>query len=266
MNIWIYYVKGYYPYAWFDDISKRKHKGLPPIEAFESKLSQKTLKPEENTHAVNVYNKLNCETFEDYHMAYLKCDVLLLADVFENFRITSLETYELDPSHYLSAPALAWDALLYLSGVELELISDLEMLDMIERQKRGGLCFVGSKRHVKATNKYLDNYDSSKPSNYIMYWDANNLYGYTMCKHLPIGGHKWSDISIIDVLNTSDTNDVGYRLEIDFSYPEEIHDDLKGFVPTPENIKSNIERLSDFQKEIGLETGTIKYNEKNRRI
>ena len=88
-------------------------------------------------------------------MAYLNCDVLLLADVFENFRITSLETYELDPSHYLSAPALAWDALLYLSGVELELISDLEMIDMIERQKRGGLCFVGSKRHEKANNKYL---------------------------------------------------------------------------------------------------------------
>ena len=208
--------KGYYPYEWFDDISKMKHKGLPPIEAFESKLSQKTLKPEEYAHAINVYNKLNCETFEDYHMAYLNCDVLLLADVFENFRITSLETYELDPSHYLSAPALAWDALLYLSGVELELISDLEMLDMIERQKRGGLCFVGSKRHEKANNKYLDNYDSSKPSNYIMYWDANALYGGTMCKHLPIGGHKWSDISIIDVLNTSDANDVGYRLEIDF--------------------------------------------------
>ena len=90
-------------------------------------------------------------------------------------------------------------------------------------------------------NKYLDNYDSSKPSNYIMNWDANALYGGTMCKHLPIGGHKWSDISITDVLNTSDTNDVGYRLEIDFSYPEEIHDDLKEFVPAPENIKSNIE-------------------------
>ena len=75
-------------------------------------LVKKQLKPEEYEHAINVYNKLNCAIFEDYHMTYLNCDVLLLADVFENFRITSLETYELDPAHYFSAPAIAWDALL----------------------------------------------------------------------------------------------------------------------------------------------------------
>ena len=83
-------------------------------------------------------------------MTYLKCDVLLLADVFENFRRTCLNYYELDPANYITAPALSWDAMLKMTKMELELIHDPKILDIIERQKRGGLTFVGSKRHVKA--------------------------------------------------------------------------------------------------------------------
>ncbi|MFM7980491.1 MAG: hypothetical protein ACKPKO_14350, partial [Candidatus Fonsibacter sp.] len=92
-------------------------------------------------------------------MGYLKCDVLLLADVFENFRKTCTEYYKLDPSNYLTAPGLAWDAMLLQKKVKLDLINDVDMLSMIERQKRGGLCFVGSKRYVKANNKYLPDYN-----------------------------------------------------------------------------------------------------------
>jgi hypothetical protein len=99
------------------------------------------------------HNKLKCKTFEDYHNAYLKSDVHLLADIFENFRKISLQHYELDPLNYISAPSLAWDAMLVKTGIELELISDVKMLEMIERQKRGGLCFVGSKRHCVANNE-----------------------------------------------------------------------------------------------------------------
>ena len=81
---------------------------------------------------------------------------LLLADVFENFRKTCIEYYHLDPSNYISAPSLAWDAMLLMTNIELDLITDLEMLEMIEKMKRGGLCFVGSQRHVEANNHYLD--------------------------------------------------------------------------------------------------------------
>jgi hypothetical protein len=95
-----------------------------------------------------------------------------------------------------------------------------------------------------------------------VYWDANNLYGYTMCKHLPIGGHKFKDKPIIEVLNTSDINDKGYTVKLDFSYPEEIHDELKEYPPAPENIAPYIEWFSNYQVEVGLETGAIKYNEK----
>ena len=182
--------KGHYPYEWVDDPSKLKHKGIPPIEAFYSKLTQKRLTREEYKHVIRVYIALGCKIFEDYHIAYLKCDDLLLADVFEKFRKSSMEYYNLDPANYISAPGLAWDAMLLKTNIKLELVTDIEVLKMYENMKRGGLCFVGSKRHVKANNKYLENYDDKQDSTYIMYWDANNLYGFAMCQYLPYKGFK----------------------------------------------------------------------------
>jgi hypothetical protein len=177
--------KGMYPYEWMDDISKMNHVGLPPKETFYSKLSQTSISDKDYTHCQTVYEKLKCKTFRDYHMAYLKTDVLLLADVFENFRKTCFEYYGLDPANYISSPGLAWDAMLLKTNVNLELISDLKVLDIMERCKRGGLTFVGSKRHVVANNKYMENYDDKQDSNYIMYLDANNLYGWAMSQNLP---------------------------------------------------------------------------------
>jgi hypothetical protein len=134
--------KGIYPYEWFDDEDKFNYEGLPTKEEFYSKLSQCGPNDEDYKHACNVYKELNCEKFKDYHDAYLRTDVLLLADVFENFRQTCYKCYGLDPANYVSCPGLAWDAMLLKTGIKLELITDLEILDMIERQKRGGLCFV----------------------------------------------------------------------------------------------------------------------------
>ena len=121
----------------------------------------------------------------DYHSIYLKTDVLLLAGVFENFRKTCSDYYQLDPANYMSAPSLAWDAMLLLTDIKLELITDTKMLDMAERQKRGGLCFVGSERYVKANNPYVADYKPEEPNNYLMYWDANHLCGWAMSQHLP---------------------------------------------------------------------------------
>jgi hypothetical protein len=170
--------KGFCPYEWMDDISKMDFVGLPPKEAFYSKLSQESISEKDYKHSQTVYEKLKCKTFRDYHMAYLKTDVLLLADVFENFRKTCFEYYGLDPSNYISSPGLAWDAMLLKTNVNLELISDLKVLDIMERCKRGGLTFVGSKRHVVANNKHMENYDQTKESNYIMYLDNFNPEKY----------------------------------------------------------------------------------------
>lgn len=118
-------------------------------------------------------------------MTYLKCDVLRLADVFENFKKTCVAYYKLDPAGHLTSPSLAWDAMLLQTKVELELINNVDMLSMIEKQKRGGLCDVGSKRHVQANNKYIEDYKPAEDSNYLVYWDANNLYGWAMSQNVP---------------------------------------------------------------------------------
>jgi hypothetical protein len=81
----------------------------------------------------------------------------------------------LDPANYLTCPSFAWDALLKMTGKKCGQISGGEILGIVERQKRGGLCFVGSKRHVEANNKFVEGFDADKSYNYLMYWDANNL-------------------------------------------------------------------------------------------
>ena len=98
---------------------------------------------------------------------------------------TCINYDKLDRANYLSAPSSAWDAMLLLTNIELDLISDTKILATIERMKRGGLCFVGSNRYVKANNKYIEGFDPKKPSDFIMYWDANNLYGWAMSQALP---------------------------------------------------------------------------------
>jgi len=123
----------------------------------------------------------------------VKTDVALLADVSENFRNLCQEQYGLDPAHYYTSPGLSWDAFLKKTGVELELFTDLEMHLFLERGMRGGISMV-SKRYAKANNPLVSDYDPSKPNKYIMYLDADNLYGWAMSKPLPKRDFKWKRV------------------------------------------------------------------------
>ena len=129
-------------------------------------------------------------TIGDYRDLSLKTDFLLLADVFQKFTKTCLDYYELDPCHYFSSPELSWEAMLKMTGIKLDLISDTDMHLFIEKGMRGGISYV-SKRCSKANNRYMKCYDSSDESNLIMYLDANNLYGWAMNQYLPYSGFKW---------------------------------------------------------------------------
>ena len=125
---------------------------------------------------------------EDYHNLYNQVDILLLADVFENFRDICLKNYKLDPAHYHTAPGLAWDAALKVIKVKLELLSDMDTLLMVEKGIRGGVSMI-SNRYGKANNEYMgDRFDGKEPSKYITYLDVNNLYGWAMSKPLPTHG------------------------------------------------------------------------------
>ena len=129
-------------------------------------------------------------TMGDYHDLDLKTDVLLLADVFEKFINTNFSYYGLNTCHYFSSPGLSWDTMLKMTGIELELISDIDMHLFIEKRMTGGILYI-AKRHSKADNKYMKCYDSGKESKYITYLDANNLYGWAMSQYLPYSRFKW---------------------------------------------------------------------------
>ena len=243
--------KGFFPYEWLDSFERLNHQGLPPLKDFYSSLRKEGVSEEDYRHAQKVYTSMNCGSFKDYMLLYLKTDVLLLADVFSSFRDTCITYYKLDPANYLSAPALAWDAMLLKTGIELDQITDIRMLDFVEKMKRGGLCFVGSKRHVKANNKYLADFDMSKPSTYPMHWDANNLYGWAMSQVLPYRDLKFTRKSLEDVLATPDDAQEGYAVKCWLRFPRELHDKFKEFPPAPENLTPDMEWFSDYQREQG---------------
>ena len=146
--------KGVYPYDYVTSINKLKETKLPSKEDFYSKLYDEEISDKDYQHAIHVWKTFSCQTLQDYHDLYLKSDVLLLADVFENFRKTCLKHYKLDPCHYYTAPGLAWDACLKETKQELELLKDYDMLMMFEQGIRGGISHI-SKRYAEANNKYM---------------------------------------------------------------------------------------------------------------
>ena len=183
------------------------------------------------------------KTMKDYNDLYLKCDVLLLADVFEKIRNNSLKNYGLCPSHYLSALALSWDAILHMTKVELELIPDPDMDIIFEKGTRGGISHI-SNRYSKANNKYLKPYDPKQESKHIIYLDANNLYGYAMSNFLPTGGFKWIDPRVLFDLNKYTSNSSkGSVLKVDLECPKELRE-LHNDDPLPPDQKRNVVRLS----------------------
>ena len=156
----------------------------------------------------------------DYHDHYLKKDVLLLADVFEKFIGTCLKYYGLDPCHYFSSPGLSWDAMLKMTGVKLEKISDIDKYLFIEKGLRGGISYI-AKRYAKANNKYMNDYGSKKPSKFITYLDMNNFYGQGQSSYLCYGGFEWlKNVDGFDVNSISENGSIGYFLEVDLEYPD----------------------------------------------
>ena len=155
-----------------------------------------------------------------YHDHYLKKDVLLLPDVFEKFIDTCLKFYGLDPCHYFSSPGLSWDAMLKMTGMRLEKIVDIDMYLFIEKRLRGGISYI-AKRYAKSNNKYMKDYDPTKPSKYISYLDMNNLYGWAMSRYLLYGGFKWlKNVDNFDENSTSENSSIGYIIEVDQEYPD----------------------------------------------
>ena len=237
--------KGIYPYDYMDSFSKFNDTELPKREEFYSLLTDENISEDDYSHAGNVWNTFNLKNMGEYHDLYLKTDILLLVDVFENFRKTCLTYYGLDPLHYVTSPGLAWDAMLKMTKINLELITDIDMQLFIEKGLRGGICYIAH-RHAKANNKYMKNYDPSKVTCYIPYLDANNLYGWAMSQPLPYRNFKWIEADCV----IPKRKGIGHIYEVDLEYPKELHDLHNDYPCAAEKIKVTDDMLSDYCREI----------------
>ena len=138
--------KGIYPYDYMNGIEKFSEEKLPPKEEFYSKLNDCGISDDDHNHAKKVWKEFGVKNLGEYHDLYLKSDVLLLADVFEEFRNVCLENYSLDPAWYYTSPGLSWDALLKHSRVRLELLADVDVLLLFEKGIRGGVSMIPSQQ------------------------------------------------------------------------------------------------------------------------
>ena len=241
--------KGFYPYEYMDTIEKFNDPKPPPQNAFFSKLTGRGITKKNYKHVLNVWNTFKMKTFKDYHELYNVTDVLLLADVFENFRDLCLKIYGLDPVYYFTAPGLAWDACLKMTDIDLELLSDPDMLLMFEKGIRGGISMI-SNRYGEANNKYMrKGFNKNKPSKYLMYLDANNLYGGAMSEKLPTHGFKWLTGGEMEKLFNNQVVQVWEKtpciLEVDLEYPKNLHDLHNDYPFCPERVecKNRVEKL-----------------------
>ena len=244
--------KNVYPYDHMDSFERFTETQLPPKDAFYNRLKKEHISDEDYTHVKTVWSTLKMKTLGELHNHYVMTDVLLLADVFERFRDMTLSYYGIDACHYFTCPGLAWDAALKMTNVCLDLISDPLMYNFYEAGLRGGVSMI-SKRFSEANNPHVNNYDVKKDKTFLMYYDANNLYGGVMRMPLPTGMFRWlsdDEISNFDVHSILDDNKTGYTLEVDLSYPDELNDSHNCYPLAPEHKVVMAEELSPYNKKL----------------
>ena len=220
--------KGVYPYEYMDTWERFNEKLLPSKKDFQSNLNMEDISDIDYRHANNVFKVFKLENLVDYHDLYVQSDTLLLADVFHNFRDMCIKEYKLDS--------------LKKTNIELELLTDYDMLLMVEEGIRGGICH-SIHRYAKANNKYMKNYNNNnEESSYIQYLDGNNLYGWAMFKKLPANGFKWLDNDKINeefIKNYNENDRKGYIFEVDFKYSKKLHELPSDLPFVPERMKIN---------------------------
>jgi hypothetical protein len=231
--------KGVFPYDFIDSVDKLDCTTLPLKKHFYNHLTDSHISDEDYQFAQLIWREFGIQNLGEYADLYLKTDILLLADIFENFRTKCCEIYQLDPCHYFTVPGFSFDAMLRYTGVEIELLTDIDMLLFVERGIRGGISQC-SKRYAKANNKFMgDDYKPQQPTSYLMYLDVNNLYGYAMMQPLPLNGFEWvPDVKCIEQVNALVKEPgVGCLIEVDLDYGVHLHDKHRDYPLCAEKMK-----------------------------
>lgn len=232
-------------YEYFDSFERFKEKNFPPIEAFYNQITGAQLDIADYNHAVKVFRNLKRATLGDYVDFYLTIDVLLLADVMEEFRKTSFERFKLDPTFYYTIASYSFDVCLYSLGKKIGLITDSTMFDLIKNSMRGGVCSAITK-HGESNNEYCKGgYDSKKgDKTYSIFLDMNSLYGYTMSNYPFVEGeYEWVEDEteimrlVKNLRDIGENSPVGYIFCVDLSYPPNLHNLHNDFPLCPEQMK-----------------------------
>ncbi|UZO27485.1 uncharacterized protein OCT59_019678 [Rhizophagus irregularis] len=218
---------GVYPYEYIDSHDRFKETELPSIHDFHSTLGGK-ITQDNYKYAQKVWKEFGCKNLGEYHDLYLKTDVLLLTDVWTKFRQTAMHHYGLDPSHYVSAPALSWDGMLKITGVKIELFTNMTMHDFTEKTKRGGITMAGHRLLKTNNSKIGDFFNPSKPTTWISY-----------------NPDKQKQILNV-ILNTKPDATCGYFLNIKAHFPLKTYDYLQDLPPAVDSIAVKKDRLSPY--------------------
>ncbi len=265
--------KGVFPYDYMTSFDCFND-AVPGKDAFYSKLTQSHISDSDYKHVQNICKTFDIHNMRTYSELYLKTDVLILADVFEQFRDVTMDNFGLDPCHYYTAPGMSWEAMFKMTNAKVELITDQDMLMFFEtpNSKRGGISMVAN-QYAKANNKYMgSDYDPSQKSSYIAYYDATALYSSCMQKHLPYGGYQWISQKAIDSFNLnipkfcdliksmSDTDVKGSRFEVDLEYPEHLHEMHNDYPLAAENLTVTESMLSNYNRKL-LKDNNLKHHE-----
>ena len=226
-----------------NSFKKFKETKLPERDKSFSSLKDCGISGKEYQRACNVWKVFRIKHLGEYHDLYLKTDVLLLCDVFEKFIKTCLEYYSLGPCHYFSSPGLSRDAMLKMTKIRPQKINDIDMHLFIEKGMRGGISYI-SKRYARTDD-----------DNTIMYWDTNNLYGWTIVQPLPVNDFKFlseKEINSFDLNSTDENSSVGYILECDLDYCKELHNSHSDYPLCPEKIEVSSDLLSKYCSDLLL--------------
>ena len=244
--------KGIYPYECMNSFKRFSKERIPDKCKLFSSLKDEFISEKDYLHAIDVWNVFKMITMGDYHVRYLKTVVLLFvfANVFEKFINKCLDYYGLDLCHYFSSPGLSWDAMLKMTKIELDFISDIDLHFFIEKERIGDILCI-SEWHSKANNKYRNCYVSSKEYKRIKYFDANNLYGWAMAQYLPYSEFKWLNQKEVNgfCLNSIECNfikensSIGYILEVDLEYPGKLHELHNDYPLAPEKLEITLNML-----------------------
>ena len=236
-----------YPYEIFNSIDDYK-KPVDNLKKgdFFSKLKNKSPDDEEIQRKKEIIDKFDIKNGEELTDIYLKSDVILLADVFEKFIKIPIEEYGINPLYCVSLPGYTWQCGMKYTDIKLRTLQDKDLILTLENNIRGGISSVMGDRYVQSDN-----------NKNILYVDANNLYGWAMSEYLPYHEIKFDrNVILEDIINTPGDSDIGYFIEVDLKYPDNIKEKTKNFPFAPLNKKINPEKFSGYMKKIKPNTFT----------